>query len=87
MKAPVTFYLDNLPVGSFSDDCAPLTEGEYKYMPYRGPGHYNLALQLKASRVPRCHYNLDARRVEFTVLAHVEYGVLRLSGFETSEGK
>ena len=81
MKAPVTFFLDNLPVGYFLDDCTPVAEGEYKYMPFRGPGHYSLGLQLKALNTPRCHYTSDSRRVEFSVLAHVEYGVLRLSNF------
>jgi hypothetical protein len=86
MQAPVTFYLNNLPVGYFSDDSTPIADGDYKYMPYRGPGHYNLGLLLKSSQVPRCHYTSSGRRIEFSVLAQIEYGVLRLSGFESTKG-
>jgi len=81
LKAPVTFYLDNLPVGYFLDDCTPEVDGNYKYMPFRGPGHYNLGLQLRNSRTPRCHYVANEKRVEFSVRTYVEYGVLCLSNF------
>ena len=85
MQSRIAFYLDGQPVGSFSGPHAPIAAGEYAYEPYRGPGHYTLTTQLKTSQTPRCHYTLGTTRVEFSVVAHVRYGVLRLSGFELFE--
>ena len=81
MEPSTVFYLDGQPVGSFLGAQAPLAAGEYAYEPYRGPGHYSLTTQLKTSRIPRCQYTLGTTRVEFSVVAHVRHGVLRLSGF------
>jgi hypothetical protein len=86
MKLGATFYLNTQPVGCFSSDGVPTTDGEYKYMPYRGPGHYDLGVHLKTSRTPRCYYKEGTRRVEFSVAAHVGYGVLKLKDFEIVEG-
>jgi hypothetical protein len=80
----VAFYLDSQVVGDLLGPCPPSVEGEYTYMPYRGPGHHNLMTQLGTSRTPRCHFLKDGKRVEFSVVAHIEYGRLRLAGFVES---
>jgi hypothetical protein len=83
---PVKFYLTSQVVGEFALADAPLQEGEHAYMPYRGPGHVNLMNQLKAGQVPRCHYVHEGRRIEFSVVAHIAYGMLRLNGFDKLGG-
>jgi hypothetical protein len=85
MNTPVPFYLDSQPVGEFEAEATPTFDGDYSYEPYRGPGHYNLQVQLKSSHTPRCHYTVGSERVEFSVVAYVRDRVLRLSGFESSE--
>lgn len=76
------FYLGSSVVGVFKDDSPPTTEGSYRYEPYRGPGHYSLQTELKASRTPRCFYQTKERRVSFTVSACPSYGVLVLTDFD-----
>ena len=81
MQHGVTFYLDTQPVGWFVDAQPPVTEGEYRYEPFRGPGHYNLLQGLDASHTQRCHYECNGKRVEFSVVGHSGYGVLTLVAF------
>jgi hypothetical protein len=85
MQHGVTFYLDREPIGWFVELQPPLTEGEHRYEPFRGPGHYKLMQTLKAAHTPRCHYESDGKRVEFSVVGHSAYGVLTLVGFEVVE--
>ena len=87
MKSFVPFYLDSQVVGEFDAASAPTSEGNYVYEPYRSPGHHNLHMQLKSSHIPRCLYIIGTERVEFSVVTCVEYGVLRLSGFESSRAR
>jgi hypothetical protein len=84
VNVAVSFYLDSQIVGDFSGSSPPLCDGEYAYVPHRGPGHVNLMNQLMANHTPRCHYLLDGTRIEFSVVAHVTYGKLRVAGFEES---
>ena len=83
MQPPLTFILEDHAVGGFTNAQPPTTDGDYAYEPYRGIGHLNLMTQLKASASPRCHYRSGSKRVEFSVVAHVKYGVLRLSKFQS----
>lgn len=50
------FFYKNLPVGYFKNNKFPDTEGTYKYMPYRGSGHYELmvALEKNINTKPIC---------------------------------
>jgi hypothetical protein len=84
VESGITFYIDGQAVGYFLDSPAPVSDGEYAYMPFRGPGHLNLMTQLQSSHAPRCHYLFDGKRVEFSVVAQSKSGLLRLAGFEVS---
>ena len=76
------FYMGSQVVGAFTGGSLPTTEGVYPYEPYRGPGHLNLQMELKASRMPRCFYETNAQRVFFVVIACPAVGMLSLTGFE-----
>jgi len=76
-----TFFFEGNPVGYFSEDQLPATPGRYKYLPYRGPGHYNLGQALSSHGPQRCHYLLNGQLRHFTVISFVSYGLLELSEF------
>jgi len=76
-----TFFFEGNPVGYFLEDQLPASPGSYKYMPYRGPGHYKLGQALSSRGPQRCHYFLNGEPRNFTVVSFVSYGLLELSGF------
>ena len=84
-KQRKTFYFDGNAVGYFTEEPLPTAPGRYHYMPYRGPGHYRLGLALRSAGPQRCHYIADGKKVHFTVVAWVSYGLLELRDFELSE--
>jgi hypothetical protein len=47
------FTLDGMPVGVFVAS-APHGAGEYRYEPYRGPGHYEMQERLRQNGSARC---------------------------------
>jgi len=47
-KASQTFFFQDHPVGYFEDVQLPAAPGDYRYMPYRGPGHLRLMGALKS---------------------------------------
>jgi|GEM_PF-1541414 len=74
-----------MPVGYFEGSQSPSTLGLYRYMPYRGPGHYEMQERLRAGDPPpRCSNEYDGVRVTFTVKGCTAYGVLELHDFESS---
>jgi len=78
------FMLDGIPVGYFEGNDFPSSPGRYRYMPFRGPGHYVMRKQLSAGGRPRCYYDAGDIRVSFAVRDCPEYAVLDLCDFENS---
>jgi hypothetical protein len=79
------FKFDGMAVGFFGGAEHPSAPGRYKYIPYRGPGHYEVQTRLRSGRKPRCYYDRDGVRVSFVVGECPEYGVLELGDFQSSE--
>ena len=74
------FTYDGKPVGYFEEPECPRVSGRYRYVPYRGPGHYELQLAVRDGKTPRCVVPSNPE-ISFAVLACPEYGVLELSEF------
>ena len=81
MGADREFFFGRHAVGYFEDHDYPSKDGEYRYMPYRGKGHYDMGEAFRATGRADCWYVLSEERVAFAVVARPEYGLLRLSGF------
>ena len=80
--AKLEFLFDGLPVGVFEEPEFPKCDGRYHYMPYRGPGHYEMQTALQKSGSARCSYKDADGRTSFTVMSCPAYGILELSGFK-----
>jgi len=78
------FFIDGMPVGYFEETEMPRVAGRFRYMPYRGAGHYEMQTLRKAGDCPRCYYDAGDSRVSFVVRDCPDYGVLELDDFETS---
>lgn len=74
------FSFDGKDVGYFESP-SPRQDGHARYMPFRGPGHYELQQALKMGARPRCAYIVNGTEISFDVLACPEYGVLELANF------
>jgi len=75
------FSYEGMPVGYFEEQRYPTVAGRYRYMPYRGPGHYKMQTARRAGARPRCTFHTDNRAVSFVVVDCPEYGVLELAEF------
>lgn len=71
-----------MPVGYFEEPEFPNIDGSYRYMPFRGQGHYQLQVALREQGKARCSYESGDKRVEFNVRSCPQYGVLELTDFE-----
>jgi hypothetical protein len=76
------FMFDGSPVGVFLETEYPNSPGPYRYEPYRSFAHYEVHNLLQKGEHPRCYYDYNQTRVNFTVRACPEYGVLELSDFD-----
>jgi hypothetical protein len=76
------FMFKGMPVGYFEEPEYPRRSGPYRYMPYRGPGHYQMQTQRREKGGVRCYYEVGSGRVSFAVLDCPEYGVLELADFK-----
>ena len=76
------FMFENMPVGYFEEPEFPVRDGSYRYMPYRGPGHYRMGISLRETGRAQCSYDFGGERVLFIVRSCPEYGVLDLVEFE-----
>ncbi len=81
----VDFFMGDQVVGAFPSHGLPMTDGAYRYEPYRGPGHLNLHMELKAGKAPRCFFTNAAQRVSFRVTSSPAQGVLILVGVEVAD--
>jgi len=88
VERELIFSIGNLEVGVFKERSYPETSGQYRYEPFRGPGHYELSTRLRAGTPTHCHYDIEFERVSFTVIACPEYGLIELTDFKrASRGK
>ncbi|MBW3636143.1 MAG: hypothetical protein KY445_06705 [Armatimonadetes bacterium] len=78
----LAFYIDGTFAATFVGEAFPSEDGRYRYMPYRGPGHYDLVTTMTAFGFARCFYEDGADVVHFTARPDTEYGFLNLSEFE-----
>ena len=84
MSHPRDFHFDGMEVGHFEETEMPRAAGRFRYMPYRGPGHYEMQRHLRAGGSPRCYYDTGNVHIAFSVHGCPEYGVLELRDFEIS---
>lgn len=78
------FYFARMPVGRFERGVYPTSDGQYRYMPFRGPGHYEMQTSLERGDEVRCSYNVGGQHVTFAVRECPEYGALVLADFTKS---
>lgn len=77
-----SFYIDGVFAATFEEEHLPRSDGRYRYMPYRGAGHYDLCRTIDTFGFARCFYADGPDLVYFTARDAEEYGVLDLSEFE-----
>jgi hypothetical protein len=76
----LVFEFDGDHVGCFEGiDGYPTTPGKYRYMPFRGPGHYEMREACARRGSARCSYRTAEGVVEFTARPANEYGALEIS--------
>jgi len=75
------FFFNNLAVGYFTAEKYPTTAGRFEYMPYRGPGHYQMQEEIEAQGCCQCYYQHNGKIIQFVVLNYPKYGVLDLAEF------
>ena len=78
------FYFARMPVGHFERGVYPTIDGQYRYMPFRGPGHYEMQTSLERGDEVRCSYDAGGQQVTFAVRECPEYGALVLADFRKS---
>jgi hypothetical protein len=54
------FFLGTEIVGYFEDQL-PSCPGQYRYMPFRGPGHLRLVQALASTLPQRCYYIVEGK--------------------------
>ena len=79
---PIFFYNDH-EVGYFVSGEYPCTPGDVEYMPFRGPGHFEMQQSLNSRKVVECVFNHHGREYRMQVESCPEYGVLRVSGISS----
>jgi hypothetical protein len=75
---PQSFFFEDEPAGYFEQDRRPSEPGQYRYLAYRGVGHYRLMESLKSSGPQRCYYLVGDTKQFFTVLNCPIQGMLEL---------
>jgi hypothetical protein len=73
------FYINDMVVGTFEGNRYPVQDGEYKYMPYRGPGHLEMQNRLKKDGKAQCKYILKNKDIIFDITACPKYGIVVLA--------
>jgi hypothetical protein len=81
MGEALEFFFGDMPVGYFEEPEYPNSPGRYRYMPYRGPGHYFMGEELTRSGAAQCSYTLQERVVIFVVRAVPKVHVLEIADF------
>jgi len=78
VTSDLEFAFEGRTVGVFAEQFDPRTAGRYRYMPYRGPGHYAFVKALAAGPV-RCTVATAEGSFEFVVQSLPDYGVLQIA--------
>ena len=81
----IEFSYEGSPVGYFESSVAPQAPGRYRYMPFRGVGHYQMATALAKGIHPRCTVTESNRTRSFIVVSQPETGILELAEFQLAE--
>ena len=74
----IQFFFGHQVVGYFEDQPAS-SAGEYRYMPFRGPGHLRLVEELSRKGPQYCHYVANGETRYFTVARIPSPHVLEVS--------
>ena len=74
----IQFFFGHQVVGYFEDQ-PPSSAGEYRYMPFRGLGHYRLGQELGRKGPQYCHYVANGETRYFTVARIPRRYVLEVS--------
>ena len=77
------FMFDGMLVGYFAQSEFPRAPGRFRYIPFRGRGHYELQKQSQAGIRPRCYFDTGKEIVSFVVRDFPEYGEFVIGYFET----
>jgi hypothetical protein len=75
----VEFTFKGMEVGEFLERDLPSAVGLLHYMPFRGPGHFEMQASLRDGHTAICEATLGVERVEFVVASCPDYGVLQLT--------
>ena len=81
------FLFEGKPVDYFVSSEYPREPGHYRYIPLRGPGHYELQKRFETADSPVCYYVTGRGFVSFKVRDCPAYGELVLGDFETTPRK
>jgi hypothetical protein len=79
------FSFQGRTVGYFEESAYPKSGGRYRYVPYRGPGHYHLTQALLGGPA-RCAFTSEEGTVEFVVASLPEYGVVQIDALSPETG-
>jgi hypothetical protein len=79
----IQFFFGSQVVGYFEDQ-PPSSAGQYRYMPFRGPGHLCLVQELARKGPQYCHYIANGETRYFTVACIPSVHVLEVSELVTS---
>ena len=74
-KPPPIFTCDGHVVGEFKDGY-PAETGKFRYMPYRGPGHYRLGIKMRDEGSAVCTFTNGSEMYTMLITACPKYGVL-----------
>jgi hypothetical protein len=74
---PVFFFTDAL-VGQFSSGTYPECDGDIRYAPFRGPGHFKMQTALKKTGGAECYFKRGEKSISFRVVECPSYGILRI---------
>ena len=86
MTASLVFVFDGNPVGEFEGPAFPNTPGRYRYMPFRGLGHYNMQTVLQTGTPAHCEGSDGKHAVELLVTSCPEDGVLQVDVIRRKDG-
>jgi hypothetical protein len=76
------FFYRKMPVGFFQEAGFPKAPGRYRYMPYRGAGHYELGQALRRGEHCECASHAVNPLVTFRAVAIPAYGEIELDDFQ-----
>ena len=72
---PKEFFFEEQTAGYFEDQL-PSAPGQYRYIPFPGPGHLRLVEALASSGSQHCYYMKEGKKHYFIVLRASSHGIL-----------